>query len=126
METEMRVRWSQFVRLYVLSALVLAGCASAAVTQQAQRGPADYDRPTQIVVYPFAADPAEVTLNQSIIQKAYRGATGDSESADQLQIAHDTAQAICQQVVSDLTANGYNAVCAQTRNLRGRRQYPYC
>jgi hypothetical protein len=113
METEMSVRWSHFVRLYVLCALVMAGCAGAAVTQQAQRTPVDYDRPTQIVVYPFAADPSEVTLNQSIIQKAYRGATGDNENAAQLQIAHDTAQAICQQVVTDLTANGYNAVCAQ-------------
>jgi hypothetical protein len=114
MEIEIIVRSGHFPRwLHVVCAFVLAGCASAAVTQQAQRGPADYDRPTQIVVYPFAADAAEVTLNQSIIQKAYRGATGDNENADQLQIAHDTTRAICQQVVSDLTANGYNAVCAQ-------------
>jgi hypothetical protein len=103
----------QFRRAYLLGVLVLAGCASAAVTQQAQRAPADYDRPSQIVIYPFAANPAEVTLNQSIIQKAYRGATGDNQNADQLQIAHDTAQAICQQVVSDLTSEGYNAICAQ-------------
>ena len=103
----------QFRRAYLLGVLVLAGCASAAVTQQAQRAPADYDRPSQIVIYPFAASPAEVTLNQSIIQKAYRGATGDNQNADQLQIARDTAQAICQQVVSDLTSQGYNAICAQ-------------
>jgi Domain of unknown function (DUF4410) len=103
----------QFRRAYLLGVLVLAGCASAAVTQQAQRAPADYDRPSQIVIYPFAANPAEVTLNQSIIQKAYRGATGDNQNADQLQIARDTAQAICQQVVSDLTSQGYNAICAQ-------------
>lgn len=109
----MNARWGRFVQPYILCAFALAGCASASVTQQAQSGPADYNRPTQIVVYPFAADPAEVTLNQSIIQKAYRGATGDNENAEQLQIAHDTAQAICQQVVSDLTANSYNAVCAQ-------------
>jgi hypothetical protein len=108
-----RVEIFQFRRAYLLGVLVLAGCASAAVTQQAQRAPADYDRPSQIVIYPFAANPAEVTLNQSIIQKAYRGATGENQNADQLQIAHDTAQAICQQVVSDLTSQGYNAICAQ-------------
>jgi hypothetical protein len=99
--------------MYVLCAVVLAGCASAAVTQQAQQQPADFDRPTQIVVYPFAADASDVTLNQSIIQKAYRSASGDNENAAQLQIAHDTAQAICDQVVSDLTGQGYNAVCVQ-------------
>jgi Domain of unknown function (DUF4410) len=113
MDTMISARRRQFVRpLFALCALVMAGCASAAVTQQAQRAPADYDRPTQIVVYPFAANAADVTLNQSIIQKAYRGATGDNENAEQLKIAHDTAQAICDQVVSDLTANGYNAACA--------------
>jgi hypothetical protein len=107
------VRVSQFRSLYVLCALALAGCASAAVTQQAQRQPADYDNPSQIVVYPFAADPADVTLNQSIVQKAYRSATGDNENAAQVQIARDTAQAICEQVVSDLKGNGYNAVCVK-------------
>ena len=78
----MRLRRSHLIRLYILCALVVAGCASAAVTQQAQRAPVDYGRPTQIVVYPFAANPDEVTLNQSIIQRAYRGATGDNENAE--------------------------------------------
>ena len=107
------VRISQFRQMYILCAVVLAGCASAAVTQQAQQQPAELVRPTQIVVYPFAADASDVTLNQSIVQKAYRSATGDNGNAAQLQIAHDTAQAICDQVVSDLTGKGYNAVCVQ-------------
>ena len=105
------VKLVRFRRAYALCVLALAGCAGAAVTQQAQRAPADYAQPTQIVVYPFAANPSEVTLNQSIVQRAYRDATGDNESAAQLQIAHDTARAICQQVVSDLSGQGYNAVC---------------
>jgi len=105
------VKSVQVRRAYVLCLLALAGCASAAVTQQAQRAPADYEQPTQIVVYPFAANPSEVTLNQSIVQRAYRDATGDNENAAQLQIAHDTAQAICQQVVSALKDQSYNAVC---------------
>jgi uncharacterized protein DUF4410 len=105
------VKSVQLRRAYVLCVLALAGCASAAVTQQAQRAPADYEQPTQIVVYPFAANPSEVTLNQSVVQRAYRDAAGDNESAAQLQIAHDTAQAICQQVVSDLKNQSYNAVC---------------
>src|ERR1700685_3654635 len=109
METEMSARLSQFVRPYVLCGLVLAGCASAAVTQQTQQQPTDFDRPSQIVVYPFAANGSDVTLNQSIVQKAYRAATSNNGDADQLQIAHDTAQAICQQIVSDLTAKSYNA-----------------
>jgi len=114
MKIEIRiVRMNRLRSMYLLCAVVLAGCASAAVTQQTQQQAVDPNRPTQIVVYPFAADASEVTLNQSIIQKAYRSATGDNQNAAQLQIAHDTAQAICQQVVTDLTGNGYNAVCVQ-------------
>jgi hypothetical protein len=57
------VKSVQVRRAYVLCALALAGCASAVVTQQAQRAPVDYAQPTQIVVYPFAANPPEVMLN---------------------------------------------------------------
>ena len=105
------VKSAQLRRACALGLLALAGCASAAVTQQAQRAPVDYAQPTQIVVYPFATNPSEVTLNQSIVQRAYRDATGDNEGVAQQQIAHDTAQAICQQIVSDLTSESYNAVC---------------
>jgi Domain of unknown function (DUF4410) len=104
---------SRFRLIHVLCAFALIGCASAAVTQQAQRQPVDFDQPTRIVVYPFAASAADVTLNQSIVQRAYRGATGENTNAAQLQIAHDTAQAVCEQVVSDLKGSGYNAVCVQ-------------
>ena len=108
----MKGRWSRAVRSMVCIA-ALAGCASAQVTQQAQQQPVDYNRPSQIVVYPFAADASEVTLNQSIVQRVYRNASGSDQNAQQLQIARDTAQAICEQVASDLSTNGYNAVCTK-------------
>ena len=108
----MKGRWSRAVRSMVCIA-ALAGCASAQVTQQAQQQPVDYNRPSQIVVYPFAADASEVTLNQSIVQRVYRNASGSDQNAQQLQIARDTAQAICEQVASDLTADGYDAVCTK-------------
>ncbi len=108
----MKAGGSRSVRCLVCAA-ALAGCASAQVTQQAQQQPTDYNRPSQIVVYPFAADPSEVTLNQSIVQRVYRDASGSDQNAAQLQIARDTAQAICDQVSSDLSANGYSAMCAK-------------
>lgn len=105
------MRASLFHRTYVLCAAALAGCAGAAVSQQAQQLPANQNRPSQIIVYPFAATAADVTLNQSIVQRAYRAASGENQNASALQIAHDTAELVCQQVVSDLNANGYSAVC---------------
>ena len=77
---------------YVLLAVTVAGCAGAAVTQQSQTAPLSSARPTQIVVYPFAVDPSDVTLNQSFFQRTYRSISGEDESAQQLQIARDTAE----------------------------------
>jgi len=108
----MKSRWCRTLRS-MLCAFVLAGCASAQVTQQAEQQPVDYNRPSQILVYPFAASPSEVTLNQSIVQRVYRDASGSDQNAEQLQIARNTAQAICDRVVSDLSANGYSAVCVK-------------
>src|SRR5690242_5931384 len=92
-------------------AIALAGCSGAKVTQQTQSAPASTLRPAQIVVYPFAVDPNEVTLNQSIVQRAYRNLSGEDQSAQQTQLAHDAAQRICDQVSSALTKKGYSASC---------------
>ena len=102
---------NRFLRIYALCAFVIAGCASAAVTQQSEQQPTDPSQPSQIVVYPFAANASDVTLNQSIVQRVYRGATGDNGNADQLKIAHDTADLVCTEVASSLKGNGYNAAC---------------
>jgi len=102
---------NRFFRFGALCAFVIAGCASAAVTQQAEQRPTNPNQPTQIVVYPFAANSSDVTLNQSIVQRVYRGAKGDNGNADQLKIARDTAELICNEVASNLKSNGYNAAC---------------
>lgn len=102
-----------FKRFYWLFAIALAGCASASVSQQTQSAPIVNNRPNQIVVYPFAIDNADVTLNQSIIQRAYRSMSDENESAQQATLAHDTAHSICDEVVSTLNKNGYSAVCQE-------------
>jgi hypothetical protein len=114
MNIEIRAtRVSSFGRTIVLLAVVITGCASAKVTQRSQTLPAEWTRPRQIVIFPFAVDPSEITLNQSVIQETYRRASGDKESAAQLEIARAIADSVCQQTVSDLNAKGYNSVCAK-------------
>jgi len=101
----------KFNRIFMLLAVALAGCAGASATQQSQMAPSTSARPSQIVVYPFSVDPSDITLNQSIIQRAYRNVSGEDASTQQDKIAHDTAENLCLQVVTALTAKGYNAVC---------------
>jgi hypothetical protein len=100
-------------RPYWVVAIVLAGCAGASVSQQSQSIPISNNRPTQIVVYPFAVDTSDVTLNQSIVQRAYRSISNTDQSAQQEKIAHDTAHDICDQVAADLNQKGYQAICQE-------------
>ena len=102
-----------FKRPYWVIAIVLAGCARASVSQQSQSVPISNDRPTQIAVYPFAVDASEVTLNQSIFQRAYRSVSHENESEHQLKIAHETAHDICDQIAADLKQKGYQALCQE-------------
>ena len=100
-------------RSYLLFAIALVGCAAASVSQQSQSVPINNTRPTQIIVYPFAVDTTDVTLNQSIVQRAYRSVSNENQSAQQKKIAHDTAHNICVKVAAKLSQNSYNAFCQE-------------
>jgi Domain of unknown function (DUF4410) len=100
----------------VLLAVVAAGCAGAQVTSQTAQAPISSGRPDAIVIYPFAVTPSEVTLNQGFFQVAYRNWSGTDQTADQLQIADQTAQNICVKVAANLTQQGITATC-QSRGV---------
>jgi hypothetical protein len=86
-----------------------AGATSSAA--QVQNAPVASGPPSQIVVYPFATNTAEVTLNQGIGARLYRNYSGEDQEASQTQLADSTAQNICVQVASSLAKNGWSAVC---------------
>ena len=100
-------------RSYLLFTIALVGCAAASVSQQSQNVPINNTRPAQIVVYPFAVDTTDVTLNQSIVQRAYRSVSNQDQSAEQKKIAHETAHNICIKVAAKLSQNSYNAFCQE-------------
>jgi hypothetical protein len=97
--------------LCAMLALAAIGCANAKVTQETQAAPVSAARPTQIVIYPFAVDPDDVKLNSGLIARVYRGVSSEDTNAEQLKIAKDTANKICEQVAKGLTDKGYNATC---------------
>ncbi len=92
-------------------ALVLAGCAGATVSQESTSAPVTNARPQQIVVYPFATNPSEVTLNQGPLQRVFRNVSGANADAEQSKIADETAEDVCQQVAAALNQKGYSALC---------------
>jgi len=95
----------------LLLALAAAGCAGAQVSSQSTQAPVTNARPDSVAIYPFAVSPSEVTLNQSVFQRAYRQVSGTDQTADQLQIADQTAQNICVQLAAELTKKGITAAC---------------
>jgi Domain of unknown function (DUF4410) len=105
------MRTSYIRSILGLLAFAAAGCAGAQVTQQSQAVPVTISRPAQIVVYPFAVSADDVTLNQGIIAASYRSFSGEDQTAQQLQIAKDTAHNICVTVATTLSQKGYSAVC---------------
>jgi hypothetical protein len=102
-------------KLVVVCALTAfaAGCAGAKVSESQQMGEVIQQRPAHIVVYPFAVDSSDVTLNQSIVQKVYRGVSGADTTTDQQQLGHETAQNLCVEIAADLSQKGYPAACQQ-------------
>jgi len=100
-------------RMYLLLAIGAFGCAGAQVTQSSSAAPISATPPTAVVIYPFAVDAADVSLNSGIFQVAYRNMSGEDQSAQQDQLAHQTAQNICVQVATDLTQQGITTTCLQ-------------
>src|SRR5271156_2866676 len=96
-----------------LLAIAAFGCAGAQVAQQSSAAPITATPPTAVVIYPFAVNAADVSLNSGIFQVAYRNMSGEDQSAQQLEIAHQTAQNICVKVAANLTQQGISTSCLQ-------------
>ncbi len=100
--------------LCLLLTITISACAGAKVADQTETAPAAASsKPNLIVIYPFAATAGDVTLNQSIVQRAYRNMSGEDQTASQQKLATDTASKLCMSVAANLTAKGYKAVCLQ-------------
>jgi len=88
---------------------IIAGATSSAA--QTESTPIAGGRPSQIIVFPFSTNAAQVTLNQGIGAKIYREYSGENQTAEQAQLADATAQNICVQVATSLASSGWNAAC---------------
>ena len=100
-------------RIYLVLALAPFGCAGAQTTQQSTAAPITTTQPTAVVVYPFAVNASDVSLNSSIFQVAYRNMSGENQNDQQVAVAHQTAQSICAKVATDLTQKGIATTCLQ-------------
>src|SRR5579862_3873399 len=109
---------SSFARGLLLMITEIAyGCAGAEISQGTTAAPVVQGRPSHIVVYDFAVSGTEVTQNSGPLQRLYRAATEDTEQqqAGQLQVGHDAAKSLSDELVKKLTDLGFNV----TQSARG-------
>ncbi len=98
-------------RISLLFALaVLAGCASANVTQQTPMVSRGLARPNQIWVYDFVADPAQIPADAAIGGAV--GAPGTPPTPNELETGRRLGAAIAKELVADIQAMGLSAVQA--------------
>jgi hypothetical protein len=105
-----KLRW-----IAVVIVVSIAGCTPASITPGTSARPVYAGKPSEIIVYDFAVSSAEVTQNQSIIQRAYRAVSMNAEQqqASQLQTGHEAAKDLSDMLVRQLTDLGFTAQQAQ-------------
>ena len=91
-------------------AVLLAGC-SASSERVSVAEPRALAKPETIVVYPFAVDPEDVTLNEGFFAQKQREMAGTDETAEQRDKAENAAEDICLEVATALSEKGHNAIC---------------
>ncbi|HTW88469.1 MAG TPA: DUF4410 domain-containing protein [Candidatus Binataceae bacterium] len=97
----------------LLFSVVLAGCTEVIASNPTPSPAGASSRPSQVVVYPFAVDPADITLNQSFFQRAYQDLSGEHQGVQQTRIAHRTAENVCLGIINALQQKGWNATCLE-------------
>lgn len=108
------MRVKSFAKInWLIAMCTLAGCAGASVSHETQSAPVTSVAPSRVVVYPFATNPSEVTLNQNIFRRAYGDLSGEDVPAAQSQVADQAALTICWKVVNTLKSRGISASCIQ-------------
>ena len=96
--------------LGLLAVFVVAGCASTNVTQQTPMSSPGLQRPNQIWVYNFVANPVDMPADSSIAGQV--GAPSTPPTPEQLQEGRQLGAQIAQELVADINAMGLSAVQA--------------
>jgi hypothetical protein len=101
--------WWTLPSLLILTGL-LGGCAQTTVQpQMAQWSSGSMPRPDQVIVFPFAVNPAQVTENQGILQRVVDNMGSTTTSERDQEIGQDAASALADEMVKKINALGLPA-----------------
>jgi hypothetical protein len=88
--------------------LSMMGCARTDVRMSNEIANSGLPRPRQVLIYNFAVSPEEIKQNSSIFARLGRNLEGSSQTAEQIQLGREVADALATELTQDIAAMGLN------------------
>lgn len=103
-------------RLVCLIALTLlaAGCAKTNVRTTEEVSYTGLPRPQRVLIYNFVVSPDDIKQNSSVFAKLGRGMNGGDQTAEQIQLAREVADALATELTVKVTNMGLYAIRADS------------
>jgi hypothetical protein len=96
--------------------LLLGGCAKSTVQTRAEVANSGLPKPQRVLVYNFAVSADDVKQNSGLFARLAREVEGGNQTAEQLQIGREVADALATELTTQIQALGLNALRA-TANM---------
>jgi hypothetical protein len=92
--------------------LLLAACSKTNVQETYEVANAGMPTPNPVLIYNFAVNPLDIQQNSSIFAKIQRNIENNSQTAEQIQIGHEVADAMATELWKKINNLGLNAIRA--------------
>lgn len=92
--------------------LLLVGCAQSQVTTMDEVAVSGLPRPQQVLIYNFAVTPQDIQQNSSIFAKLSRDVSSETPTEEEIQLGHEVADALADELTAKIAALGLNPVRA--------------
>jgi hypothetical protein len=92
--------------------LLIVGCASTAVQETYEVANTGMPTPNPVLIYNFAVSPNDVQQNSSIFTKIERNIGNNSQTAEEIQLGREVANAMATELWQKIGNLGLNAIRA--------------
>jgi len=92
--------------------LLIAGCASTAVQETYEVANTGMPTPNPVLIYNFAVSPEDVQQNSSIFAKIQRNIENNSQTAEEVQLGREVADAMATELTQKIANLGLNPIRA--------------
>jgi hypothetical protein len=92
--------------------LWIAGCAQTNVRTTEEIARSGLPRPQQVLIYNFVVTPADIQENSSIFARIARNMGNTNQTAEEIQLGHEVADALATELTQKIAAMGLNPVRA--------------